>query len=225
MKVLLLGGSGNLGRHLCSKMSERNIDFHSPTSQQCNIMKPHEIHFRNVDVVIHSAGISDMLQAEENPTECIDINVLGTMNIVRLCQKLNKRLVYISTDVVFSGKNSPYTSESGVNPINVYGMTKACGELIVKTLSNYAIIRAPFVKGKVFNHSKAFSNQYTVRQYVHQVTDDILDISLGNEIGTKHVTGKYQSVFDLAKETKGNIEGIEVPESLKDILPFELELL
>ena len=224
MKVLLLGGSGNLGKHLSLKMSERNIEFHSPTSQQCNLKKLHEIHFRNVDIVIHSAGFVNTIEAENNPDKCIDTNVIGTNNVVRICRKLNKRLVYISSEYVFSGKDSPYTNQSGVDPVNVYGMTKACGELLVKTLTNYAIIRAPFIRDVVFNHPKAFSNQYTSRQYVHQITDNILDISLSDEIGIKHVVGKYQSVLDLAKETREDVEGIEVPENLKTVLPLELEL-
>ena len=60
---------------------------------------------------------------------------------------------------------------------------------------------------------------------MHQVTDDILDLSIGNEIGVKHVVGKYQSVLDLAKETREDVEGIEVPENLKNVLPLKLELL
>jgi len=225
MKILLLGGTGNLGSHLSLKMLERGIEFDAPTSEQCNLNNPHEIHFRNADIVIHSAGFVNTTEAENNPDKCIDANVIGTNNVVRMCRKLNKRLVYISSEYVFSGKDSPYTNQSGVDPVNVYGMTKACGELLVKTLTNYAIIRAPFIRDVVFNHPKAFSNQYTSRQYVHQVTDDILDLSIGNEIGVKHVVGKYQSVLDLAKETREDVEGIEVPENLKNVLPLELELL
>ena len=224
MKVLLLGGTGKLGSHLSLKMSERGIEFTAPNREQCNLNNPQEIYFRNVDVVIHSAGFVNTTEAENNPDKCIDTNVIGTNNVVRICRKLNKRLVYISSEYVFSGKDSPYTDESGVDPMNVYGMTKACGELLVKTLNNYVIIRSPFIRDVVFNHPKAFSNQYTCRQYVHQITDDILDLSVSNKIGVKHIVGKYQSVLDLAKETKKDVEGIEVPENLKTLLPIELEL-
>lgn len=227
MKILLLGGSGTLGEQIKLKLSERNIDFCSPIRKECNIKLPETIgkHIQNADVVIHAAGFVNLLDAEKYPEKCIDINVLGTHNVVKMCRFYKKRLVYISTDTVFSGDNPPYTINSGVNPKNVYGMTKACGELLVKTLKNYLIIRPPFIRDTIFNHNKAFSNQYTSRQYVDKIVDDIIDVSITEDIGTKHIVGKYQTILELARETKSEIEGIEIPENLKNILPVNLELI
>ena len=227
MKILLLGGSGNLGGQIKLKLSRRNIKFNSPDKKECNVKRLGTIenYIRDADVVIHAAGFINLLDAENHPEECIDINVLGTHNVVKMCRFYQKRLVYISTDTVFSGDNPPYTINSGVNPKNVYGMTKACGELLVKTLKNYLIIRPPFIRDTIFNHNKAFSNQYTSRQYVDKIVDDIIDVSITEDIGTKHIVGKYQTILELARETKSEIESIEIPENLKSILPSRLELI
>ena len=222
-----MGGSGTLGKQISSKLSKRNIEFSVPTSNECNIecKDSMERFIQESDIIIHTAGFINLLDAEKHPDKCIDVNVLGTNNIIQLCRSMKKRLIYISTDTVFSGDNPPYTTESKLNPKNVYGITKACGELLVGTLEDYLVIRAPFVRGIEFNHPKAFSNQYTSRQYVNEIVDDIIDASISKEIGVKHIIGKHQSVLDLARETKSDIEGTEIPEHLKDILPLDLELI
>jgi len=227
MKILLLGGSGSLGKELTREFFKRNIEFISPKKGECDIRDKSAVEkfVKSSDIIIHSAGFIDLSESEKYPDSCIDVNVLGTVNVVKSCRHFEKRLVYISTDTVFSGDNPPYTINSGVNPKNVYGMTKACGELLVKTLKNYLIIRSPFIRDVVFNHQKAFSNQYTSRQYVNEIIDDVVDLSISKDIGVKHVVGKYQSILELAKETKHDIEGIEVPENLKSILPEKLELI
>ena len=224
MRILVLGGSGSLGTHLCNGLKDRNIVFDSPSSAECDITNPKDKYFRDVDIVIHSAGYVNTMKAEQDREKCIDVNVLGTNNVVSLCRKFNKRLVYISSEYVFSGKISPYTAESGVDPINVYGMTKACGELLVKTLSDYLIIRSPFIRDTIFNHKCAFHDQYTNRQYVHEIVDDILSLSIEPIIGVKHIVGKHQSVLELAKQTKNDIVGVSMPDSIKGIVPCKLEL-
>ena len=227
IKILLLGGSGSLGKQIGLKLSEKNIDFNAPTREECNIecKDTMEKFIQESNVIIHTAGFVNLLDAEKNPDRCIEVNVLGTYNIIQLCRSYQKRLIYISTDTVFSGDNPPYTTESKLNPKNVYGSTKACGELLVETLDDYLVIRAPFVRDTVFNHPEAFFNQYTSRQYVNEIVDDIIDASITSEIGVKHIVGKHQSILDLARETKKDIKGIEIPEHLKNILPSDLELI
>jgi len=227
MKILLLGGSGTLGKQIKLTLSERNIDFCSPNKTECDIERKETVekYVKDSDIIIHAAGFINLLDSEDNPEKSISANVLGTHNVVLNCRKYEKRLIYISTDTVFSGDNPPYTTESGVNPKNVYGMTKACGELLTRTLKDYLVIRPPFIRGTIFNYTKAFSNQYTSRQYVNEISDDIVDLALTEEIGIKHIVGEHKSILELARETKSDVEAIEIPEHLKDILPSDLELI
>lgn len=76
------------------------------------------------------------------------INVYGTKNVIEACKKGNKKLIYISTDFVFDGKNSPeggYTEKDETSPEGWYGKTKLEGEKFVKESGlNYLILRTSF---------------------------------------------------------------------------------
>ncbi len=229
MKVLLFGGTGILGKQITKKLEMGEHDFLSLGSANCSIDDSFDVYDTIIeydpDIVIHCAGFVNTAEAEKYPDRCIEVNVNGTSNIVGVCRTLDKRLVYISSEYVFDGSEDEYTTESGLKPIGVYGLTKACGELIVKTLENHMIIRAPFWRDETFNVPKAFKDQYTCRQYVHEVVDDILSASFSKEVGVKHIVGKYQSLYDLAIETKPEIEGIDMPEKFRGILPMKIKLI
>lgn len=69
------------------------------------------------------------------------VNVVGTINIVKACQKTGKKLVYISTDYVFSGRTKDVYTESSIpEPVNYYGMTKYWGEIAVQHILPESII-------------------------------------------------------------------------------------
>lgn len=69
------------------------------------------------------------------------VNVVGTKNIAESCVATRKKLLYISTDYVFSGKTKDvYTEESVPDPVNYYGLTKYWGEQVVKSICPDAII-------------------------------------------------------------------------------------
>jgi len=228
MKIFLLGGTGKLGRRLVEVLKRKNIDFFSPTHPECEIEDIEQIRkyveMERPNVILHSAGFVNTLKSEVNRERCVEVNVLGTYNIVQLCREYKIRLVYISTEYVFSGKEDVYIPSSSIDPKNIYGLTKGCGELIVRTLNDYIVIRAPFIRDVEFPYEDAFTNQHTSRQYVHEITEDIINCSVSNEIGIKHIVGKYQSVYELAKETNSEVSGVEVSSDLEKIIPLNLNL-
>ena len=229
MNVVLFGSTGILGSRLKNKLEECDINLHCPTRQSCDITNYKEVSTYvdevEPDIILHSAGFVNTREAENEPDKCIDVNVIGTYNIIKKCRRNNIRMIYISTEYVFDGTESPYKTTSAINPKGVYGITKSCGELLTKTLDNHLIIRAPFWRSETFNVPKAFTNQYTTRSYVHEVVDDIVKYCLSDEIGIKHVVGKYQSLFDLAKQTTDDVEGVPIPDEYVGILPEKIELL
>lgn len=95
---------------------------------------------KKVDVLIHMAAFTDVTAAagqEGNEQgSCFQVNVVGTKNIVQLSEKLHCRLIHISTDFVFDGKNqSSHTEEDVMCPIEWYGKTKAMAEEMVRASS------------------------------------------------------------------------------------------
>tara|TARA_R100001460_G_scaffold7006_2_gene18126 strand:+ start:2459 stop:3160 length:702 start_codon:yes stop_codon:yes gene_type:complete len=230
VSVMLLGGTGCLGSQLVDSLRSKRIPFTSPTHKQCDIKDSNaleeHIKLEEPSIIIHSAGYVNTEAAEFNIDECIETNVIGTYNVVKLCRKYNIRLVGISSEYVFYGrKDKKYYPDSGLDPKNVYGLTKGCFEFLIKTLTDYLIVRAPFIRSTTFPYDAAFLDQYTCRSYVDEISDQIVNFSISSDIGVKHIISKYQNVFELAKVKKPEVLGIRMPEALKAIIPMYLNLL
>lgn len=228
-KILLLGGSGKLGKYLVKELNiTPDTEYLAPTHKECDITNYKQlknvIHEYQPNIIIHAAGFVDTQGCENDKQKCLDINVGGTYNIVKVCRRYHIKLVYISSEYVFEGLDIPYTPQSSPKPINTYGISKACGELVTKTLDNHLIIRAPFIRTPSFPYEYAFTDQYTCRQYVNKISSDIIKNTLSKIVGIVHIVGKYQSVYELAKETNPNVKPIQMNGDLKQILPTYLNL-
>jgi dTDP-4-dehydrorhamnose reductase len=100
------------------------------------------------DVVIHTASETNVDKCEIEKEQAWKINVEGTRNIAEACQKVNAKLVYISTDYVFDGEKGFYNEEDKPNPVNYYGLTKLEGEKqVIEYCKNYAILRTSVLYG------------------------------------------------------------------------------
>ena len=79
---------------------------------------------RDIDIVIHAAALKHVPIAENNPTECIQTNVNGAINIIECCIDNNvERVIALSTDKASS-------------PINLYGATKLCADKLFIAANN-----------------------------------------------------------------------------------------
>jgi len=100
------------------------------------------------DVVIHSAALVDAAFLEKNHDIGWKIFVEGTENIAKICQETKTKLIFVSTDWIFSGLNPPYKEDSVPCPVNYYGILKVVGETTVRLIcEDYAIGRLAGVYG------------------------------------------------------------------------------
>lgn len=104
----------------------------------------------SVDVVVHSAAYVGTDFCDSNPAESIMTNVKGTHNIVELCKKFDKKLIYFSTTAILDTKKyneeERIDEDTPINPQTLYGITKYAGELAVTNLMNrepYPIVVRP----------------------------------------------------------------------------------
>ena len=106
------------------------------------------------DVVIHCAAYTKVDFAEKEPEKAFAVNRDGTRNIAKACKKLNAKMLYISTDYVFSGSGEQFHEVNDpTSPINVYGQSKLEGEWAVQEcLEKYFIVRISWVFGKNGNN-------------------------------------------------------------------------
>ena len=82
----------------------------------------------NINAVINCAAYTAVDKAEKDTDIAEKVNAEGVLNLVNALQKVNGKLIHISTDYVFDGNNFlPYQESDPVNPIGVYGNTKEQG--------------------------------------------------------------------------------------------------
>jgi len=92
-------------------------------------------------IVINPAAYTNVDGAEDDQETAFTINATAVFELAKACQQANIPLLHISTDYVFDGtKDMPYTEDDPVNPINVYGKSKAEGERLVREVLNAHII-------------------------------------------------------------------------------------
>jgi len=136
MKILLLGHTGQLGWELNRALQPLGqvialdypeIDLSAPENirrliREC---KP--------DLVVNTAGYTDVDRAESEPELAMAVNSSGVSTLAEEVKKLGAALIHYSSDYVFDGtKDSPYTETDEPNPMNIYGRSKLAGDLAIR---------------------------------------------------------------------------------------------
>jgi dTDP-4-dehydrorhamnose reductase len=85
--------------------------------------------------ILHAGALTHVDYCEEHEEESYKQTVESTKNVLAIAQRLKAKLIYISTDYVFDGKEGPYDEDAGVNPISVYGRHKLEAEKLVRNAS------------------------------------------------------------------------------------------
>jgi UDP-4-amino-4,6-dideoxy-N-acetyl-beta-L-altrosamine transaminase/dTDP-4-dehydrorhamnose reductase len=97
------------------------------------------------NIVIHTAGMTDVDKCESNIDLAHKVNVGLTSNLSAACNDHNIKLVHISTDHLFSGNQELVTEESSPNPLNIYSKTKLQAEQkVLKICPDALVIRTNF---------------------------------------------------------------------------------
>jgi dTDP-4-dehydrorhamnose reductase len=159
-KIFVSGANGLLGSkiiHLNNKnysfvggFNQSNTNIENINSIQVDITKFNEckkILDIKPDVIIHAAAITDVDFCEKNNEQAYSVNVQGTKNLCKIAQNLNCKIIYISTDGVFSGHSKNNKESDLCVPLNYYGKTKLQGENEIKKLNDYLILRSNVLYG------------------------------------------------------------------------------
>ena len=137
MKVLITGSNGQLGSEILQLVDKYghfefifkdlpDLDISNEASVNNFILE------NNINTVVNCAAYTAVDNAEDNIETANRVNTIGVYNLVNALEKVNGKLIHISTDYVFDGNQSfPYKESDSVSPIGVYGKTKRDGELFV----------------------------------------------------------------------------------------------
>jgi dTDP-4-dehydrorhamnose reductase len=145
----VVGAGGQLGRALVGRLGsaivwhgdQDDLDVRDPdaVAQVVEGARP--------DVVFNASAMNAVDRAEDEPDEAFAVNALGPRHLARACREVGALIVHVSTDYVFDGAaRRPYTEEDVPHPINVYGISKLSGELLVRASgAEYLIARTSAV--------------------------------------------------------------------------------
>ena len=163
--VLLIGGSGMLGRAWRELLAKQGIECVAPRHAELDITDPATIDrfvTGEFATVVNCSAWTDVDGAEKNFDGAKALNATAVANLAARCGRVNATLVHYSTDYVFNGlDNGPYPVDAPIAPINVYGQTKALGEAVLQQSGcRYLLIRtswlyAPWAKNFVRTIAKA----------------------------------------------------------------------
>ena len=164
MRVLVIGGSGFIGRYVARRLGETQehqvfgtfwsrapfpgsalwyrVDLTDRTGLE------RVFHEARPDVVVHLAAMADVGACERDPANATAVNVDATETIARLCEVHGSRLVFVSSEYVFDGRQGFYREDDIPNPTTHYGRTKWEAEQLVASLaSRWSVIRTSIVYG------------------------------------------------------------------------------
>lgn len=235
MRVLVTGVKGQLGYDVVNELTKRGYESFGVDIDEMDITDFDSVRrvitAAKVDSVVHCAAYTAVDKAEDFPEICMKVNVEGPCNIARICRELDLKMVYISTDYVFSGTGEePFGEYDPKGPTNVYGKSKLEGELAVSELvDKHFIVRISwafgyngnnFVKtmlklGKERGSVSVVSDQIGSPTYTFDVARLLVDMLETEKYGTYHGTNEgYCSWYDFACEifnyAKMNVEVIPV---------------
>mgnify|MGYP001200544506 CR=1 FL=1 len=212
--ILVTGGNGRFAKIL--KKNNKKLNLYLSTKKECNILNINSIEKIIIKlrpkIIMHCAGLSRPMSIHEtNISKSIDLNIIGTANIVKLCEKYKIKLIYFSTGYVYEGKRGNYLETDPVKPFNNYGLSKLGGECAASMFKNSLILRITMTE-KPFNHKKAFTNLKSNFMF-HEDLVKILP-KLINKRGILNVGGKSQSVYSFAKSKNRQVKKIKLKKSL-----------
>jgi len=213
-KIIFTGGSGLLG----SEFRKIRPDIDYPWWEDFNVTNLDQmrqyVRSNGCDVLVHAAAFTSPPLIDKDPLQAIEVNIIGTSNVVKLCMEFNLRLIYTCTDYVFKGDKGNYKEDDPVYPVNKYAWSKLGGECAVRMYDRSLIIRTTF-SPSVFPFARAFVDQWTSRQSVSLIAEKISRLIDMDITGTIHVGGERRTVFEFAKSLDQSKEIGEL--SIKDV--------
>ena len=207
-RIVITGGTGRFASSL--KRTKTKYLIFYPSKSRLNILNEKSIlkylKKKKPKYVIHLAGLSRPMSAHNKDIKkSIDLNIIGTANMVKVCEKLKIKLIYFSSSYVYPGKKGGYKENDPVLPINNYAWSKLGGECSVKLYKNSLIVRASMTE-KPFIHKAAFSDFLTNFIFHEDIAPKVF--KLLNLKGIINFGGKSQSVFKFAKKYNPKIKKI-----------------
>ena len=219
-KILVTGGSGRFAQSL--KKIKCKYKFIYPTKQNLDITNTKSIknYLKKTKPksVLHLAGLSrPMIEHEKNINKSINLNIIGTSNMVRVCSELKIKLIYFSTSYVYPGIVGNYKETDALLPWNNYAWSKLGGECAVKMYKNSLILRVCMTE-RPYVHKKAFTD-IKLNFIFHEDLAKIL-VKVLDKKGIINLGGPTQTAYNFAEQYNPKIKKASAKKLSRQYLPF-----
>lgn len=182
MKILLFGGSGQLGYEIEQRGRDLNFEMISPVISEVDISDGAQVRYLTAqikpDLIVNCAAYTLVDKAEDEKEEAMRINRDGAHNVAIAASHIGCRMIHISTDYVFDGSfDSPIPETAPTNPINHYGATKLAGEAAVMEAAGKlaVIVRTSSLHGqKGVNFVHTMLELFKTKEVVRVVNDQYM---------------------------------------------------
>jgi len=212
MKILLLGGSGTLGKELL----KINPDMIAPPRDEVDVSNSYGIgkyiSGGGFDLVINAAAMTDNRALEKSPARGIDTNIMGAACVASACIRSNIRLVCISTDYVYKGDRGNYKESDEILPFNLYAWTKLGGECSARGVKNHLIIRTSFGKS-TFDYPESFTDKWSSKDYVDRIAPMIYEAAISTLTGVINIGTDRKTLYDHAIERNKKVKGVRIADT------------
>ena len=219
-KIVITGGVGRFAQVL--KKNNKKLNILYPGKKELDILDLNSIKKylkkNKPQYLIHAAALSRPMNIHDKQiSTSINLNIIGTANVVKVCSDLKIKLIYFSTGYVYEGRVGNYKETDAVLPFNNYAWSKLGGECAVAMYKNSLILRITMCE-KPFIHEFAFHDiktNFIFHEEVVKIIPKILD-----KTGIINVGGKTQSIYSFAKKTNKNVK----KKSGKKLFPKNLSM-
>lgn len=157
MRILLTGAKGQVS-HFIKQQKPENWEMIAADSKTLDITNPasvnNMVHNFEPDVIINTAGYTNLDAAENDKQHVFAVNSEGTRLLAQAAASVGIRFITISSDYVFDGqKRSPYSESDYPNPLSSYAKSKLAGELLALAANpDSIIIRSSWVFSEYGNN-------------------------------------------------------------------------
>lgn len=220
--LLIIGKTGTLGNAFAHMCNIRHVEYYQASREDADITDAGQVDRLIGKLkpwgVINTAGFVRVDEAETRQKECFAQNATGPALLAAACRKYNSRFMTFSSDLVFDGsKQEPYIETDTLNPLNIYGRSKASAEELVQSIDPEALIirtSAFFGPWDEYNFATAVTNVlsrngifkaagdiFVSPSYLPDLVNYALDLLIDDEKGIWHLCNNGSlSWFQFAKE-------------------------
>lgn len=204
--IWITGAHGRLGSTLFRYLDPLEAEIIATDKEEVDITNQREVNLfvdRNrPKIIINCSGLTKRMKCEENPDDAYLLNGLGARNIAIASNRVNAKLIQLSTADIFDGQTiHPYKETDKPNPNTVYGKSKYLGEKFVKEFADrYFIVRVSGLYSRENNFVESIIDQakegvvtvpksrYGSPTSAYELSKFLISIMNTNSYGTYHAS-------------------------------------